>query len=608
MVEWPFRLSKPPHSAALPPLRGALSTAYHRFLSSLAEQLLNNCSACPKTLSQPGHNHTLSHVLDLLHYLWVENLATQSQSPWRPLRIPLFRNLLIADLVSDIGTFMQSVGAAWLMTSLTTSPMYVALIQTASALPFFVLALPAGSIGDIFDRRKLILRTELWMLGMAIVLAATTLTHTMTPWLLLVLTFGLSAGDAIEAPTWRAIFPELVPKEDLTPALALNGVEFNLARAVGPGLAGLIIAVAGVGTAFVLNALSFMGVIAVIARWKRPVRKSQLPAETLGGATIAALRYVRYSPDIQKLLFRSACVIFFSSAFWALLPAVARGLTESSLGYGLLLGFFGVGAVIGAVVLQRARNKLSVEWVVSGATAVFAVVILAVATLHRLPLLCFLLLFGGAAWTVFMSTFNTLVQNLAPDWVRARVLAIYLFVFQGSVALGSTLWGVAAEHTSANTALLFSSIGVAGCLALPVVARLPAAGGSLEAWNHWGKLSMVTQPEPDEGPVLVAIEYRVDRERVPEFLDALHDYQRIRRRDGAIRWGVFYDAENPGVYLEDFVVESWAEHTRQHDRFTVADRKFEERVLSLVLEPPKTRHFLYANRVEQVSAGREAKQ
>ncbi len=259
-------------------------------------------------------------------------------------------------------------------------------------------------------------------------------------------------------------------------------------------------------------------------------------------------------------------------------------------------------------MLQRARSKLSVEWVVSGATAVFAVVILALATLHRLRLLCFLILFGGAAWTVFMSTFNTLVQNLAPDWVRARVLAIYLFVFQGSVALGSTLWGVAAEHTSANTALLFSSIGIAACLALPVVARLPAARGSLEAWNHWGKLSMVTQPEPDEGPVLVAIEYRVDPEKVPEFLDALHDYQRIRRRDGATRWGVYYDAENPGVYLENFVVESWAEHTRQHDRFTVADQKFEERVLSLVLESPKTRHFLYANRVERVSPAHETKQ
>src|SRR6202166_3193027 len=351
-------------------------------------------------------------------------------SPWHPLRIGIFRNLLIADLVSDIGAFMQTVGAAWLMTMLTSSSLYIALIQTASALPFFLLALPAGSIGDVFDRRKLILGTETWMLAIATVLTVITFTGRMTPWLLLLLTLALSLGDAIESPTWRAIFPELVKKDDLSPALALNGIEFNLARAVGPGLAGLIIAVAGVATAFVLNALSFLGVIAVIARWKRPARKSPLPAETLGGATIAALRYVRYSPDIQKLLFRSACVIFFSSAFWALLPAVARGLTESSLGYGLLLGFFGVGAVIGAVVLQRARSKLSVEWVVSGATVVFAGVILALATLHRLPLLCFLMLFGGAAWTVFMSTFNTLVQNLAPDWVRARVLAIYLFVFQ----------------------------------------------------------------------------------------------------------------------------------------------------------------------------------
>jgi Transmembrane secretion effector len=208
---------------------------------------------------------------------------------------------------------------------------------------------------------------------------------------------------------------------------------------------------------------------------------------------------------------------------------------------------------------------------------------------------------------VFMSTFNTLVQNLAPDWVRARVLAIYLLVFQGSVALGSTLWGVAAEHTSATTALLFSSIGIGACLALPVVAQLPAARGSLEAWNHWGKLSMVKAPEPGEGPVLVAVEYKVDPKQVPEFLDALHDYQRIRRRDGAMRWGVYYDAENPELYLENFVVESWAEHTRQHDRFTVADRKFEERVLRLVLEPPKSRHFLYANRVARISGNSETK-
>jgi MFS family permease len=240
--------------------------------------------------------------------------------------------MLVADFVSDVGTFLQGVGAAWLMTSLTSRPVYIALIQTASALPFFLLALPAGSIGDICDRRKLILGTELWMVGIAIVLAATTITHTMTPWLLLVLTFGLSAGDAIESPSWRAIFPELVPKEELAPALALNGIEFNLARAVGPGLGGVIIAIAGVGIAFILNILSFVGVIWVIAGWKRPVRKSRLPVETLAGATRAALRHVRYSPDILKLLVRSACVIFFASAFWALLPAVAKNFNGQFAG------------------------------------------------------------------------------------------------------------------------------------------------------------------------------------------------------------------------------------------------------------------------------------
>ena len=215
-------------------------------------------------------------------------------NPWRPLANRTFRNLLSANLIFDMGAFMQSVGAAWLMTSLTDSPLYIALIQTASALPFFVLALPAGSIGDIFDRRKLILGTEIWMFGFAAVLSVTTVAGAMTPWLLLLLTLGLSVGDGAESPAWREIFPDLVDKDDLPAALALNGIEFNLARAVGPGLAGLIIAAAGVAAAFALNALSFFGVIFVIAKWKRPVRKSNLPVETFRGAMSAAFRYVRY--------------------------------------------------------------------------------------------------------------------------------------------------------------------------------------------------------------------------------------------------------------------------------------------------------------------------
>src|ERR1700732_963491 len=324
------------------------------------------------------------------------NPSAASSTPWSPLRIPIFRNLLIADFVSDVGAFMQAVGAAWLMTSLSSSPLQIALIQTASALPFFILALPAGSIGDIVDRRKLILGTEFWMLAMAGILVVATFTHLVSPWLLLLLTFALSIGDALESPAWRAIFPELVPKEDLSPALALNGIEFNLARAVGPALGGMIIAVAGVTAAFLLNFVSFLGVIIVIVRWKRHVPKSKLPVETFTGATSAAIRYVRYSPGIRRLLLRSACVIFFSSAFWALLPAVAKNVSHSSLGYGLLLGFFGTGAVLGAVVLQRLRKTYSIETALAVATAVFAGVLAATALVRPLGILCFFSFWGGA--------------------------------------------------------------------------------------------------------------------------------------------------------------------------------------------------------------------
>ena len=239
-----------------------------------------------------------------------------SASLWRPLRSSTFRNLFIADVVSDVGTFMQSVGGAWLMVSLSAGPMYVALVQTASALPFFLLALPAGAIGDIVDRRKVILFTEIWMVLVATILAGLTIAGRMSPVLLLILTFALSAGDAFETPTWRAVLPELVRKEDLPAASALNGIEFNFARAVGPALAGFVIASAGIGAAFVLNTLSFLGVILVVARWKRPAVKRATPPETVTGATVAAIRYVRFSPAVRIVLWRAGIAMFSRAVFW----------------------------------------------------------------------------------------------------------------------------------------------------------------------------------------------------------------------------------------------------------------------------------------------------
>ena len=520
--------------------------------------------------------------------------AAASRGPWRPLRNPTFRNLLASNLVSDIGTFMQSVGAAWLMTSLTNSPLYIALIQTANALPFFLLALPAGSVGDIFDRRKLILGTEVWMLGIAVVLTAATFFGVMTPWLLLLLTLALSIGDAVESPSWRAIFPELVDKQELPAALALNGIEFNLARALGPGLGGFVVAAVGVGAAFAFNALSFLGVIVVIAKWKRPARKSTLPSETFRGATSAALRYVRYSPGIRTLLLRSAVLIFFTSSFWALLPMAAKEISKNPITYGFLLGFFGLGAVLGAVVLQRTRAKVSSETLLSFATGTFAGVVLSVALMRSPVILCALMVLGGASWTAVMSLFNIMVQELVPDWVRARVLAVYLFAFQGSVAAGSTLWGYIASRTNVHETLVFAAIGTGACLSLRLLFKLPSVQADLSIWNHWGELTAFEAPDPGEGPVLVTVKYVIDPAKASEFLHQIHKYERVRRRDGATSWGVFVDTQAADTYLESFKVDTWAEHERQHDRFTMADREIERQVLAYAIEPVEIKHFIYA--------------
>jgi MFS family permease len=514
-------------------------------------------------------------------------------SLWQPLKSSTFRNLLIADVVSDIGTFMQSVGAAWLMVSLNAGPMYVALTQTASALPFFVLALPAGAVGDIVDRRKLILFTETWMAIVAVVLAGITIAGLMSPVLLLILTFALSAGDAVETPTWRAVLPELVQKDDLPAASALNGIEFNFARAFGPALAGLLIAWRGVGAAFLVNALSFLGVIVVVARWKRAAHKRTTPAETIGGATVAAVRYVRYSPAIRAVLLRGGAAMFFASAMLALLPSVAHRIDGSPLGYGVLLGSFGVGAVLGAFVMQRARARWSADVVVSAGIVGFGLVTIAAGKVPGLVLLSAVMLIGGAAWISFISLFNVQLLNQAPDWVRARVLAISMLVFQGGVAIGSAAWGAVAARFGVGNALVWAGAGAIATTALGLFLRLPDTSVDLTPWNHWRMPAVIPADVDAGGPVLVTVEYHVNAAHAAEFIETMHRYGRVRRRDGASRWGISRDFETPDVYVETFVVSSWAEHLRQHDRFTRADRHLEERISSYVSGEPRVRHLIY---------------
>lgn len=528
------------------------------------------------------------------------NGNTSKRSAWRPLRVPMFRNLLIADLMSDVGTFMQGVGAAWLMVSQGAGPLLVALTQTASALPFFLFALPAGALGDIFDRRKLILATEVWMFFVATALAVLTLLHWITPWMLLLLTLALAIGDALEAPTWRAVLPEVVPQDDLLPALALNGIEFNLARAIGPALGGFLIAVAGVATAFALNALSFLGVLWVIARWKRTARQSSLPRETLTSATRAAIRYTRNAPEMLTVLGRIASIMFFASAFWALLPTVAHALRGSSTLYGLLLTVFGGGAVLGAMALGRVRSLLSSEATLAVGTTLFAGALWATTTFTSIMSLSVAIALGGAAWTAVMSLMSAVMQSVAPDWVRARALAVFLLVYMGSWAAGSAFWGYAAGHRGTHFSLLAAAIGTAASPVLILISRLPDAAADLTPWDHWRKPILVEPAEPDQGPVLVTVEYEIEATNSDEFLAALEKFSRVRRRDGASRWGVYYDTEHPNHYVETFIVDSWGEHLRQHTRLTQADREIEERVHRLAAKPTRVGHFLYARRKNRI--------
>jgi len=527
------------------------------------------------------------------------SIAREPATLWRPLRVAVFRRVFVADLVSDIGTFMQSVGAAWLLVSLGADASIVALTQTASSLPFFVFALPAGAIGDIVDRRRLLLCCECWKVGIAVVLAITTIGGFITPWLLLALTFALAAGDAIETPTWRAVLPDLVGKADLAAASALNGIEFNIARAVGPALAGVLIAAAGVGAAFAVNALSFLGVLMIIARWQRPARTRLTPRETVTGATVAALRYVRHSPAVRTVLLRAGVTMCAASALLALLPSLARSVSDRPIVYGLLLGCFGFGAVLGVVVMQPARARWTLEAVASSAVVILAVMIATAGAVRSIPLLALTMLAAGAGWLVFTSLVSALVQTLAPDWARARVLAVFLLTFQGGLAAGSALWGVVGTRIGIPATLAIAGLSTLATIAIRAFGALPDATADTTPWNHW-RLPAIRREIAaglDNEPALVTVRYHVRQRHEHAFVRAIEAYGRIRRRDGASWWGVFRDLEHADVFLETFLVTSWAEHLRQHDRFTRGDGDVETHVQRHLEGEPFVEHFVGADAV-----------
>ena len=510
--------------------------------------------------------------------------SESNASPWSPLRQAVFRSIWIATVVSNIGTWMQSVGVAWLMTSLTSSPLLVALMQTATSLPIFILGLPAGTLADLVDRRKLLLATESWMLLVALSLGILTLTGHISTWILLALTLLMGLGSAFDAPAWQAIVPDLVARQDLPSAVALNATGFNVARALGPAIGGLLIAAAGPAAVFLLNAVSFLFVLVAIYRWRRsPVARDPHPEDMLG-ATSAGMRYVRHSSALQAVLVRIGVFTLGASALWALLPVVARhDLGLDATGYGIVLGSLGFGAVGSALLLPRLRNSMPVDKLTAAATLVFAGATLALAYVHLVPLLVACMMAGGMAWLTTMSSLTIAATTASPAWVRARALGIYLLVFQGMMAGGSFAWGALAERFGNGTALSLAALTLVGGLAaiwrwpLRAIQRL-----DLTPSGHWPDPNLAITPDPDDGPVLITVEYRVPAERAGDFIQAMDAMRSFRRREGAVSWGFFRDLADPDRYLETFLVPSWAEHMRQHARVTVEDQATETRTFSFL--------------------------
>ena len=522
----------------------------------------------------------------------------RSASALEPLLEPLFRVLWAASVISNVGTWMQNVGGAWLMTELTPSPVLVALMQTATSLPIFLVGLPAGALADLVDRRRLLLVAQSWMVIVAATVGALTLWGLINPWLLLALTFALGLGSAFNAPAWQAIIPEIVRGRRMPAAVALESAGFNLARAVGPAAGGLIVAWLGAGANFMLNAASFLATIVVLYRWRRPRRTSHLPAERLLSATRAGLRYAQHAPELHAVLVRTIAFMLCASALWALLPLVARReMHLPSSGYGALLASLGLGAVGAAGLLPRLRDRFSADFRVGGASVIFGLATLALAYIPNLALLCAIMAAAGVAWMVVTSGLNVMVLSCAPKWVKARALGTYLLVFQGTLAAGSLTWGFVAEHFGDPPSLTVAAAGLVFGVAASWRWPLGAAEQvDLRPSQILPEPEVEDPPGPEEGPVLVTAEYFIDVDKTGEFVLCMRQLGRVRRRDGAMRWALFRDPAEAGRYLESFVVESWADYLRQVERTTLADRAIDARARSFLArgDQPTVTHLVAA--------------
>ena len=482
------------------------------------------------------------------------------------------------------------------MTSLDPSPLTVALVQVASSLPLFLLAIPAGAWSDIVDRRKYLMAGELCIMGACIVFATLVARHMITPTSLLLMTFLVSVGSAMTAPAWQAVVPVLVPKSALSSAIALNSAGVNVSRAVGPALGGLLVSALGIAAPFWVDAFSNAGVIAGLFLWQPPAKeRARLPPERFSRAILAGLRHARYNPYLTATLVRTAAFFLFASAYWALLPLVARQQPDGGPAlYGVLLGVIGVGAVAGAFTLSWLKQRLGADGLLGAGTLGTAVAAGLFGSSQHTSTALLASLIAGASWIASLSSLNVSAQVALPEWVRGRGLAVFVTVFFGTMSLGSVLWGEMATLTGVSPALLVAALG--GVITIPLTWSWKLQTGADVDFSpsmHWPAPITTHAIEADRGPVLVTVEYRIDPKNRAPFLRALGRYARERRRDGAYEWGLFEDPAQEGRFVETFLTDSWLEHLRAHERVTKADRLLEQIVWRFQLDgEPKTTHLV----------------
>lgn len=524
--------------------------------------------------------------------------SRSASSTWAPLRVRLFRALWVAALVSNIGTWMQTVGAQWLLVHQAHAAILVPLVQTADMLPYVLFGLVGGVLADTFDRRRLLVAVQCGMVVVGAVLTVLTAAHQMPPALLLMFTFVLGSGSVLALPAYQSLVPDLVPRAQVRAASTLSSISVNLARAVGPAIAGVLIARTGVAAVFAINTATFLFYAVVVVAWHpQPGSAPEYP-ERFVAALRAGGRYVRNAPVVRRVLLRAALFLVPGSALWALLALVAsRTLGLGPDGYGLLLAALGAGAVGGAFILPHARARLSGNALVATASVTYAAALVAVVLVRNVAVTVVVLLPAGMAWIAVLSSVNAALQLFLPGWVRARGLSVYQTVLFGAQAAGAAGWGVVAEAAGLVPAFLAAAIMMAaGAATIRFWPFLDTAEMDRSPVSYWPDPHLVLDADPRSGPVVVQNTYTVAAASEQPFLQAMVQVRRSRLRTGAVQWGLFRDGGNARAFIELFVVPSWDEHLRQHtDRLTGTDQQYEEAAKALSDPPVKTAHLIAAD-------------